>query len=182
LLSVPRVRFASPWAPSKIEIMVVGRCKRGRGGPRDGRPGGRRYRGAIFIPGCEPKDHERLFSGILTGCAAFAGGNQWVGRRCAEMAGVGPDRKLIPMCETMSALASYRFPHPRSPKARDRGHPHCGSDRAAGPGGIRQFGKIVNAIRFLGTGTPLLILFYWTITCRAALWVRAPEVAVTVIV
>jgi hypothetical protein len=54
-------------APSKIEIMVVGRCKRGRGRPRDSRPGGRRYRGAIFIPGCEPKDHERLISRRLSG-------------------------------------------------------------------------------------------------------------------
>jgi hypothetical protein len=26
------------------------------------------------------------------------------------------------------------------------------------------------------------ISFYWTITCRTALWVRVPEVAVTVIV
>ena len=47
-------------APSKIEIMVVGRCKRGRGRPRDSRSGDRRYRGAIFIPGCEPKDHAVL--------------------------------------------------------------------------------------------------------------------------
>jgi hypothetical protein len=43
-------------------------------------------------------------------------------------------------------------------------------------------GEIVYAIYLLDTGTPLLISFYWTITCRTALWVRVPEVAVTVIV
>ena len=45
-----------------------------------------------------------------------------------------------------------------------------------------QSDPIVYAIYFLDTGTPLLISFYWTITCRTALWVRVPEVAVTVIV
>jgi len=40
-----------------------GRCECGRGRPHDSRSGGRRYRAiAIFMPGCEPKDHELLFS------------------------------------------------------------------------------------------------------------------------
>jgi hypothetical protein len=41
--------------------------------------------------------------------------------------------------------------------------------------------QIVYGNYFLDTGTPLLISFYWTITCRTALWVRVPEVAVRVI-
>jgi len=42
--------------------------------------------------------------------------------------------------------------------------------------------QIVYGKYFLDTGTPLLISFYWTITCTTALWVRVPEVAVTVTV
>jgi hypothetical protein len=41
--------------------------------------------------------------------------------------------------------------------------------------------QIVYGNYFLDTGTPLLISFYWTITCRTALWVTVPAVAVTVI-
>jgi hypothetical protein len=48
--------------------------------------------------------------------------------------------------------------------------------------GRKPIDQIVYAIYFLDTGTPLLFSFYWTITCRTALWVRVPEVAVTVIV
>jgi len=115
----PTSKNRSLGTPNRTERERMEIRRRGPGGPRDSRPGGRRYRRAALA-----RHGIRGFPGPqMRGTWGTHHTVAWTGRSTRQPAG-------RPALQNGGACASWDSWFPRSPNARDLGHPtHGGVDQ-----------------------------------------------------